>query len=461
MEEITMGVRDARRLGMVEAAIKGKVTGQDGAEALGLSRRQFRRLCSCVRREGPKGILHGNLGRVSGRQLPRKVRRQIENLLVEPPERLNDCHLADLLAEEGTRVSAESVRRVRLALGIPAKRRRRPPVHRRRREREARMGEMVLLDGTPFRWLGPDQPPLCLLGAQDDATGAILALTLRPTEDLHGYAVLMREVFLTHGLPVKFYGDGTGVLVRTDEHWTMEEELAGRQRPPQMGQVLEELGIRYIRARSPQAKGRVERLWATLQDRLAAELRLKGVHTLAKAGAYLHGFIVRFNRRFAVIPREHACAWRKAPRHLDQVLACRYSRVVARDNTVSIPGRSMQVPPGPHRRSWTGCRVEVRELLDGRMRVLYQQRSIAEQPAPDGAFELLSRRSPASRQARLEEKGPTGWLREQKPQPPKIGTRPSERSKEVPVPQLPATSHPWRRWRGPNPPPAKAGTGGT
>lgn len=461
MEEMTMGVRDARRLGVVEAAIKGKVTGEDGAQALGLSRRQFRRLCSCVRRAGPEGVLHGNRGRESCRRLPRKLRRQIEKLLVEPPERLNDCHLADLLAEDGIRVSVESVRRIRLSLGIPAKRRRRSPLHRRRREREARMGEMVLLDGSPFCWLGPEQPAMSLLGALDDATGAILALTLRATEDLHGYAVLMHEVFTTHGLPVKFYGDGTSVLVRSDEHWSLEEELRGRQDPPQLGRVLEELGIRYIRARSPQAKGRIERLWATLQDRLAAELRLKGIHTLAKAMAYLPGFITRYNRRFAVVAREPAPAWRKAPRNLDQTLACRYRRMVARDNTVSIPGRSIQVPPGPNRRSFSGCRVEVRELLDGRLRVLYKDHCIAEQPAPQGTFELRSRTSVASRRSRLEKKGSTGWLRRHDPKPPKVQSRLSRRKKEVPVPALPTADHPWRRWRGPNPSPSKAGTGGT
>jgi hypothetical protein len=264
----------------------------------------------------------------------------------------------------------------------------------------------VLIDGSPFTWFDEGGSRFSLLGAIDDATGEILALTFRPTEDLHGYTVLLREVIVHHGVPLALYGDRSGILVRNDRHWSLEEELAGRQTPPQFGQMLEELAIRFIAATSPQAKGRVERLWATLQDRLVTELRLRRITTLTTATAYLADFIRRHNRRWAIAPRETCSAFRAAPRDLEGILACRYSRVVARDNTVSIPGRWAQLPPGPHGRSWNRTAVEVRELLDGRLRVLHDRRGmLVEQPAPT-AFVLECRGR--EREVRLRrEKGAT------------------------------------------------------
>src|SRR5439155_1512187 len=127
-----------------------------------------------------------------------------------------------------------------------------------------------------------------------DHTSTLLALHFRPAEDLHGYAVVFHQTFTTHGLPLALYGDRLNVLVRNDRHWTLDEELAGVQHPTHLGRVLQELGIGYIQARSPQAKGRVERLWATLQDRLVSELRLRGLTTRAAANAFLPAFIADF-----------------------------------------------------------------------------------------------------------------------------------------------------------------------
>src|SRR4029453_4146530 len=127
---------------------------------------------------------------------------------------------------------------------------------------------------------------MTLHGALDDASGEVLALSFRPTEDLHGYAVVFQQVFTTRGLPIACYGDGTTILVRNDPHWSLEEELRGVQDPTHLGQVLAPPGIGYIPPPSPQAKGRIERLWRTLQDRLTAELRLQGIMTLAAANAF-------------------------------------------------------------------------------------------------------------------------------------------------------------------------------
>lgn len=438
MEDTIMGVRDARRLGQVEAARRGETTNRKAARVLGISVRQFVRLKKRVGEQGPRGLLHGNLGQPSSRRLEDKVRRSIETLLLHQEVRLNDCHVVDLLEGQGVIVSDDSVRRVRIALGLRPVHARRPSLHHRRRERKEREGDMVLIDGSDHEWLGPQRPRLTLIGTIDDATGNVIALTFRPSEDLHGYAVVLRDMLQRHGMPGILYGDRTGIAVRNDEHWTREEELEGRQLPPQFGRMLEELGIRYIAAGSPQAKGRIERLWRTLQDRLLKELALGGITTIEGAQAYLGGFIERFNRRFGCAPRGAKPSWQKPPRHYERMLACRYQRVVRRDNIVTLPGCTLQLPPGPHRRSHQGRRVEVRELLDGRILVHYRGDILLERPAPGPGFILVSRssRSEPRRIARHDEVT--------------TAARPKKRSRTDKRGQLtnirkPAKGHAWRK----------------
>lgn len=438
-----MGVRDAQRLGPVRAAIEGRITNTKGAELTGLSLRQFKRLKARVRQHGARGLLHGNRGRPSPRRLDPAVRDQVVGLLQHPEARLNDCHLRDLLAERGVAVSAETVRLIRRELGLAPKRRRRPPRHHRRRLRAARVGSLVLIDGSVFAWLGAHQPPFTLVGTLDDATGEPLSLVRRPHEDLHGFTQAMADLITTYGLPEALYGDHTGIAVRNDHRWTLEEELAGRQHPTQFGQILEELGIRYIAAHSPEAKGRIERHWQTLQDRLPAELALHGLCTLEAFDAFLPQFLARCRGWFGCAPRESVPAWRPAPRHLERILACRYPRVVGRDNVVSIPGHTLQIPPGPQRRSYAGAHVEVRERLDGRLLVLHDRRILLEQPAPTGPFTLVPRRSARAERRPRREAGSRLSLRiDDRPQPrPPAGDRTALARDH----RRPTTDHPWKR----------------
>jgi transposase len=451
MDLVLMGNRDARRLGLIQAALQGKISNGEGAAALGLSVRQFRRLRRRVRQHGARGVVHGNRGRPSARRLGAPTRARVHELLTGEVK-VNDHHLAELVSEEGLPVSAASVRRERRRLKLAPKRRRRPPRHRRRRERAARRGALVLIDGSPFRWFTEGGVSYSLLGALDDATGEILALAFRPTEDLHGYVVLLRDLIQGHGMPLAFYGDRSGILVRNDDHWTLEEQLAGRQNPTQFGSMIEELAIRFIAATSPQAKGRIERLWGTLQDRLATELRLKRHDTRAAASAYLPEFMARHNRRWACDPREACSAFRTAPRDLDRILACRYRRVVARDNTISIPGRWAQIPPGPQRRSWHRAAVEVRELLDGRLLVVHPRAGVlVAQPAPDGPFILESRNTERAARARAQHRL-TGSV--QSPDRPPL--RPKTRPRASGIGTLtnirrPSPDNPWKRYHGPEP----------
>jgi transposase len=392
MGHLTMSQKEVPRAGLVRAAHGGKITNAEGAAALGISVRQFRRLKRAYERRGAAGLQHGNRGRPSPRRLGQEVRQRIVQLLTTTYAGFNDHHATEKLREvEHLEVSRETVRRLRQSARLPAQRRRRPPRHRIRRERQPRAGALVLIDGSQHRWLEDRNQLFTLHGAVDDATGQILALIVRPHEDLHGYVELLHQVIQVHGVPAALYGDRFGALVRTDRHWSLEEQLAGRQTPTHFGQMLEELGIGYIPAKSPQAKGRIERLWGVLQDRLVAELRLQAVATLDATRALLPGFIADYNRRFARAATAPDAAWRKSPRDLDNILACRYPRMVARDNTVSIPRRWIQLPPRSRGRSWHGTQVEARELLDGRLRVIWNQLVLAEQAANQPDFTLVPR----------------------------------------------------------------------
>ena len=397
-----MSSKEARRPGLVQAAIAGKLTNAEAAHALRLSVRQFRRLRAAYQRSGVEGLLHGNRGRPPSNRWTDRERQRIVEMIEGKYAGFNDCHLTEKLRElEQIDICREMVRRLRHGAGIAPVRRRRAPKHRRRRLREAHEGALVLIDASEHHWLGADQPRFNLLGAVDDATGRIVALHFRPGEDLHGYTVLLAQLIARHGLPCNLYGDRLGVFVRNDDHWSLEEQLAGAQRPTQFGRMLVELAIGFITAHSPQAKGRIERLWETLQDRLVQELCLRGIATVAAAEAYLPEFITDYNHRFAVSARESRSAWRSRPRDLERILACRYTRTVAHDNTVTIPGRWIQLPPGPRGRSWHRCQVEVRELLDGRMMVCHQHRILAEQPWDQSAFTLIPRnRTPPMQRAR-------------------------------------------------------------
>lgn len=450
-----MSRKEVARAGLVQAALAGRITNQQGATALRLSVRQFQRLKQRFCRDGPRGLVHRSRGQPSPRRLPADLRRHIAELITTTYPGLNDVHLTEKLQEEHhLPISRASVRRLRRALGRPASRRRRPRPHRGRRPREAASGTLIQIDGSPFDWLEGRGAAMTLLGAIDDATSRLLALHFRPTEDLHGYAVVFDQVFREYGLPLAVYGDRLNLLVRNDRHWSLEEELHGAQHPTHLGRILQELGIGYIQAHSPQAKGRVERLWQTLQDRLVSELRLRGIATRAAANGYLPTFIADFNRRFVCPPADLTGVWRPPPRELDRLLSCRYARVVARDNTVRLGPRWVQIPRGPGGRSYAGCRVEARELLDGRLLVCYQRQCLVTQPSPGPDFVLTSRRAPSDerrpRARRARQEGAASLAQEPRsprgPLPPHStqSTNSTTRGGDRRSSSTPAPTHPWR-----------------
>jgi transposase len=392
METFTLRGKEVHRPGLIRAACGGRLTNRQVATALRLSDRQVRRLKRRFEAGGPRALLHRSRGRPSPRRLAGAVVALVHRLMTTTYAGFNDQHLTEKLREvHGVAISRESVRRLRRRFGVPATRRRRAPQARRRRIPEAARGALVQIDGSPFAWFGTRGPTCALLGAVDDATTEILALVFRPTEDMHGYATLFHQLFTTHGVPLALYGDRFGALVRNDRHWSLEEQLAGAQFPTHLGRMLQDLGVGYIAAQSPQAKGRIERLWATLQDRLVSELRIRGITTIDAAHAYLPAFIADFNRRFGKPPAAPHAVWRRPPRTLALALGCRYRRVVARDNTVRLGPRWVQLR-GP--RSRAGLTVEVRELLDGRLVVLHDDVLLGHAPTPGVGFILKPRGAP-------------------------------------------------------------------
>lgn len=437
-----MSRKEVPRAGLLKAALAGKITNAQGALAVHLSVRQFHRVKLRFAAEGPGGLLHRLRGRASPRRLTAELRAHAAALLQGPYAGLNDCHLTEKLQEvEGLLLSRSSVRRLRQALGLPPKRRRRAGPGRTRRTPEAQMGALVQLDASPFAWLEDRGPQLALHGAIDDATGTGLALYFRPTEDLHGYATLLQQLCTSYGLPLALYGDRLGVFVRNDPHWTIEEELRGTQDPTHFGRILQELGIGYIAAHSPQAKGRIERFWQTLQDRLVSELRLRAISTPEAANAFLPAFLADLNPRFARAPADAVAAWRPAPRDLPALLSCRYTRTVARDNTVRLGPRWVQLPA---RRSYAGRHVELRECLDGRLLVFTDAACVAAQPAPAADFVLRPRRAPSSdRRQRLrasQSRAAKGARYPPTPLQPPFSPRP----RSAAAARKPSPTHPWR-----------------
>lgn len=391
-ETITLTMREARRLLTIEAALSGRITNSEGARRLGLSERQFKRLRKRVATEGPQGAIHKGRGKASNRRIDEAERSRIKDLLVNVYAGFNDTHAHEMLvARDGATVSRQTVRAIRVEAGRAAVRRRRGPKHRSRRERRAREGAMILLDGSTHDWFEGRAPSCTLLGAIDDATGAVVGLRFEPSEDLAGYLSMFSAMLDAHGVPASTYSDGSTIFFLNNVEPTLDEQLEGIVPLTQFGRALDELGIEMIHSLSPQSRGRIERLWGTLQDRLVSELRLEGVTSMQQANPFLAGFVARFNTRFARTAIDDENEWLRPPKDHDWFLCAKYRRTVANDNTVRLGERLIDIPPGAHRISYAKARVEVHELTDGRIRVVHEGHIVAEQASPDGFARLKPR----------------------------------------------------------------------
>jgi transposase len=371
-------MKDQQRVEVIQALMDGRLSAAQAAQVLGRSERQVWRLLGCAREDGLSGLLHGNRGREPANKSDDRLWQRVLKLAAEKYQGVNDRHLQELLAREhAITICRESLRKRLRGAGLEPKRSRRPSKYRSRRERRAAAGMLLQIDASPHDWLEGRGPYLTLVGAIDDATSRAW-VRFSEAETTWAYLRLMREVALAAGLPLALYSDRHDIFHARREP-TIIEQLANRRPLTQFGRAMEELGIHISKAYSPQAKGRIERLWGVLQDRLVVELRLAGASTLTEANRLLDRYLPAHNRRFAVAPRAQAAVWRQAPdaRHLDRILCLKEQRVVGRDHVVSFEGLALQVPRSRKFFSLAGQRVDVLQLRDKSIEVHHDGQAVA------------------------------------------------------------------------------------
>ena len=314
-----------------------------------------------------------------------EIRQRIIELAQTKYSGFNQTHFAEKLRDvEKIMVSRPTVWRILLEAGIRSPQRHRRPKHRSRRERRPRAGMMLQVDGSDHDWMEGRGPQLTLLGAVDDATGEVVGALFRKEEDTHGYMLLLHEIVVQRGIPLAIYADQHSIFIHTaGEKETIDEQLAGQRTPTQLGRVLDDLAIELITALSPQAKGRVERLWGTFQDRLVSELRLTGISTRDEANQFLQTYLPTYNAKFARSPAETDNAYRPLPAKLDLsvIFSFQYSRVVANDNTVRVGATTMQIPENAERSSYAKAKTLFCVGIDGSTFVLHNGRRIAYMPS--------------------------------------------------------------------------------
>ena len=373
-EYITLSAKEVRRLKILHKVMEGEVSQVKAAEVLGISDRQIRNIIVKLKEKGDKGIAHGNRGRSS----PRKMASGQEDLIAEivgrryvdfgptlAAEKLEEC--------EKIRVSSEKLRQIMLAKGLWHRQRRRRRIYRWR-ERKAYFGEMVQMDGSHHDWLEGRGSKMVLMGYVDDATGRFFG-RFYAYEGLFPAMDSLERYIRLNGSPVSLYLDKHSTY-KTTRQADLDELLRGEEAQTQFERAARELGIEIIHANAPQAKGRIERTFGTLQDRLVKELRLAGVSTIEEANRFLEEFKLRHNERFAKMALKQGDLHRRLPMGIKfrDILCIKAKRTIANDYTIRWRGRRFVIddPSQAMRRQ----KVEVREHLDGQMSLKFKSRSL-------------------------------------------------------------------------------------
>jgi transposase len=268
----TLTMQDEKRLDVIQRMYRSELTVVQAAGVMGLSERQCYRVKARVKKQGAKGVVHAIRGRPCKWKTQDQTVRRVLELALGKYQGFNDHHLTEKLKEqEQIELSREKLRQILRTNGIGSPKKRRGIKHPSRRERRGAEGMMLQVDGSPHDWLQGRGPRRCLIGAIDDATSKVMGAFFAPAESSWGYFHLFCEIFRKHGLPLSIYTDCHSVFW-TDHEPTLREQLINRKPTTEVGRGLEELGVTLILAHSPQAKGRIERLWNTFQDRLVSEL---------------------------------------------------------------------------------------------------------------------------------------------------------------------------------------------
>ena len=364
---ITMSQRELKRLSIIEKAIEKAIKQREAADIIGLSDRQIRRIIKRVREEGAEGINHRSRGKPSNSAIPKKIKSRVITHCRGKYEGFNPTFASEKLFEiDKIKISRETLRGWFIEVGIPYQRRKARP-HRQWRERKHYFGEMQQIDGSHHDWFEGRGPACVLMGYIDDATGNVFARfyayegTIPAMDSFKRYSK-------KYGLPVRVYID-RHTTYKSPKKPSIEEQLADVEPLTQFGRALKELGVEVIYARSPQAKGRIERLFRTFQDRVIKEMRLKGISTIEEANKFLEGYLPKYNERFRVVPAKEADLHRPIPKRLDlrSILCIKTDHVLRNDFTVAHDKKLYQVLNRVRAK-----KVTVEERLDGRIYITYK-----------------------------------------------------------------------------------------
>ena len=366
-DRVTMSAKELRRVHVIRQVVDKQLTQVHAGALLGLTSRQVRRLVRRVEQEDAQGLVHRGRGKPSNRRIPAKVKATGLKLYETRYGDFGPTLAAEKLAERhGMTISDETLRGWLLENGVEHFRRRKRP-HRAWRERRAHVGELIQLDGSHHDWFEGRGPRCVLMAYIDDASSRVFARFY----DYEGTIPAMDSFqcyIRQHGVPLAVYAD-KHTTYRSPAEPTLEEQLVGTAPQSQFGRALVELGVELIAAHSPQAKGRVERLFKTFQDRVIKELRLAEVSTLDAANAFLKRYLPIYNRRFAVRPAQAADLHRPRPARgeLDRILCRKTTRVLRRDWTVAHNGSLYQVPTNVR-----ATQVVIEERVDGTLRLTHR-----------------------------------------------------------------------------------------
>ena len=425
-ERITLSQRERDRLKVLYEVNQKHLTQVAAAQRLKVTDRQVRRLLLRLRQRGDTSLVHGLRGRPSNRKLSARWEQKIVARLQQRYADFGPTLAAENLAQEGFRVSRETLRKWMTKAALWRPRSQRVKAVHVWRERRASFGELVMQDSSPFRWL-EDRGPACqLIALIDDATSRIWGrFTEHDTteENLRTLEGWLRR----YGRPLAEYTDKASIFRKAGPQ-PLAEQLRGEPLRTQFGRALHELGIEWIAAHSPQAKGRIERLFETLQDRLVKEMRLAGIDSIAGANHFLQvRFLPEWEQRFTVAPRNPRNAHRRlGPEHrLEEILSVRAARRVAQDHTISWDGDRWGVVREEVCAGLRGATVEIERRLDGSHWLGYRGRYLHLRPCPQPLRPSAS---------------PSGL------RPPGLAD-PTPRPKIKPKYHVPA-DHPWRKpWK--------------
>jgi transposase len=370
-DRVLMRGKELRRVHVLHQVREKRITQKEAGRLLALTDRQIRRLLRRVEQEGDQGLVHRGRGKPSNRRIPEKRKATVLTLYEERYGDLGPTLATEKLAErDGITLSDETLRRWLRGRGIDHFARRKRP-HRAWRARKAHVGELVQLDGSHHDWFEGRGPACVLMAYIDDASSHVVARFYAYEGTIPAMDSFQRYV-QRYGMPLAIYAD-KHTTYRSPAEPTVDEQLAGTKPQSQFGRALRELGVDLIAAHSPQAKGRVERLFQTFQDRLIKELRLAGIATLEDANRFLEHYLPVYNRRFAVAPAQSADLHRPTPpiRELEGALCLKITRCVRKDFTIVHEGQLYQI-----RNTVRASHILVEQQLDGTMRLTHHGRAL-------------------------------------------------------------------------------------